>query len=147
MFQIIRDSFEVGDVLAKIEARKRPPQYTTRAATRIKKEKSLPIHSQHACHDAVQLAQHIEEPCESDGESAIAREDRFDLADALGVDAKSCPVAKDNPPAKPPSKQIANVVTGYGPCPGRKHQKWEGYFAARRKNRSEDEQRFSGTWK
>jgi hypothetical protein len=53
MLQLLCDDTDVGDMLAKLKARRRPYQHPYRAAKRIEKEKPLPIHSQHACHDAV----------------------------------------------------------------------------------------------
>src|SRR5580704_4618540 len=123
--QIMGNRLDVGSMLAKIKPCQCPCRNPKRAAERIEDEKAAPIHFQHPRHDAVQLTQDIDEPCEGDGYGTISREDRFDAAEAIGGDADLLPVAEDYGAAKPPSNQIPYIVSEHGTGPRRQHQRQE----------------------
>jgi len=87
--------------------------------------------------------QDIDEPCESDGDRTISPEDRFHLGKAIGGYANLRAVAYDKDAAKPPSDQIADIVSHHGASPRRKHQKRERQFSASRENRCKNEERLA----
>src|SRR5262249_47878096 len=53
-----------------------------RGAERIEHKESSPLHSQDAGHDAVELAQDVDEASEGDGHSTVSREYSRDLIEA-----------------------------------------------------------------
>jgi len=123
--QIMGNRFDVGDVRTKIKPCQCPCRNPKGASERVEKEKAPPIHFQHARHDAVQLTQDIDEPCESDGDRTISPEDRFHSGKAIGGYANLRPVANNKDAAKPPSDSIADIVSHHGASPRRQHQKRE----------------------
>ena len=61
--EVARGPRDDGDVLTEMEG----AQHPERGSGGVEQEKPPPIHSQGAGHDAVELAQDIEEPGERDG--------------------------------------------------------------------------------
>src|SRR5664279_5558163 len=143
MFQIMGNPAEVGDMGAKIKSGQCPHGNPKSPAKGIEDQKPLPIHVQHARHDAVQLTQDVDESCESDSERTVPDEKSFDPVEAIGIDSNPCSVAQDNGAAKPPSNPITNVVSEHGTRPSGQHQKRERQFSAPRENGRKNKQRLA----
>src|ERR1700724_2812994 len=123
--QIMGNRLDVCSVLSKIKPCQCPYRNPEGTSERIEGEKAPPIHFKHARHDAVQLTQDVDEPCESDGYRTISREDRFHPVEAIGVDADLPPIAEDNGAAEPPSNHIPDIVSEHGTGPRPQHQRQE----------------------
>src|SRR5215831_7167815 len=132
-----------GYVLAKIESAEHPKTHPERGAERIEHKKPLPLHSQDAGHDAVELAEDVDEAREGNGHCTVSREDSRDLIEAGRSKSDPGTITRYGSATEASADPISDIVAHHrsGPCSDQKTR--QRSFGAPRKERREDQQRLS----
>jgi hypothetical protein len=83
-----------------------------RCTQRVESQKPPPRHTGNAGHDAIELAQAVDESGDADDLPAVACEEVFSLGEALFGHKDVSAEAKDQPPATEMPDQVTDVIAG-----------------------------------